>query len=57
VRHHELTGKWTKGLSGPIAGAGGETWGAVANALQKARRGLPAGARTLSQVVQECWKG
>ena len=48
VRHHELTGKWPKALSGPIAGVEGETWGAVANALQKGRRGLRAGARTLA---------
>jgi hypothetical protein len=57
VQHHERTGKWPKALSGPIAGVEGETWGAIANALQKGRRGLRAGARTLSQVVQECQKG
>jgi hypothetical protein len=54
VRHHELTGKWPTALSGPIAGVPGETWGAVTNALQKGRRGLRAGATTLSQVVQRC---
>jgi hypothetical protein len=54
VQHHVLTGKWPKALSGPIAGAEGETWGAVANALQKGRPGLRAGARTLSQLVREC---
>lgn len=54
VQHHELTGKWPKALSGPIAGVAGETWGAVANALQKGRRGLPAGAKRLAHLVQEC---
>jgi hypothetical protein len=54
VRHHATTGKWPTALAGPTAGVEGETWGAVANALQKGRRGLPAGERTLSQLVREC---
>lgn len=54
VQHHERTGKWPTALSGPIAGVEGETWGAVANALQKGRRGLRPGATTLASVVREC---
>lgn len=54
AQHHELTGKWPTALSGPVAGVEGETWCAVANALQKGRRGLRAGATTLARVVQEC---
>ena len=54
VQHHEQTGKWPTALSGPVEGVEGETWCAVANALQKGRRGLTAGAMTLAQVVQDC---
>lgn len=57
VQHHEQTGKWPTALSGLIAGVEDETWGAVANALQKGRRGLRAGATTLAQVVQTCREG
>lgn len=57
VQHHAMTGKWATALSGPIAGVEGETWGAVANALQKGRRGLQAGEKTLSQLAQECRTG
>jgi hypothetical protein len=51
--HHAHTGVWPKALSGPIAGVPGETWGAMANALVKGRRGLPGGM-SLTQVVREC---
>ncbi len=54
--HHGLTGRWPTALSGPIPGVPGETWGAVANALQKGRRGLPGGT-TLARVVRECRQG
>lgn len=55
-QHHSLTGKWPTALSGPIAGVADETWGAVANALQKGRRGLPLGETTLAKVVEDCRK-
>jgi hypothetical protein len=54
--HHAATGKWPTYTAGPIAGAPGETWGAVANALTKGRRGLPGGM-TLGQVVRACRGG
>ena len=41
-------------LAGERSVQDGEKWGAVANALQKGRRGLRAGVKTLSQVVREC---
>jgi hypothetical protein len=53
LNHRRKTGKWPKYTSGPIPGAEGETWGAVANALTKGRRGL-AGGTTLAAVVREC---
>jgi hypothetical protein len=54
VRHHRsVTGRWPTYTAGTIPGAPGETWGAVANALIKGRRGLPGGM-TLGQVVQGC---
>lgn len=54
ARHRALTGKWPTALSGPIPGVPDETWGAVANALQKGRRGLRAGTRTLARLVRRC---
>lgn len=51
--YHARTGGWPKALSGPVPGVPGETWGAVANALQKGRRGLPGGT-TLAGLVEEC---
>lgn len=54
TQHFKLTEKWPTALAGSIAGVEGETWGAVANALHKGRRGLRAGEKTLAQVVQEC---
>jgi hypothetical protein len=52
-KHHEQTGNWPTALSGPIHGVPGETWGAVANAMRKGRRGLPGGM-TLAKLVREC---
>ena len=54
VQHHRLTGSWPTALSGPVAGVPGETWGAVANALQKGRRGLAAGTTTFANLVRAC---
>lgn len=41
--HHERTGDWPTAKSGPVADAPGETWAAVAAALEKGLRGLPGG--------------
>jgi len=43
--------KWPTHLSGSIAQAPGETWGAVHSALQQGRRGLPNGS-SLSRVLE-----
>ncbi|MBN9524335.1 hypothetical protein J0H58_38445 [bacterium] len=51
--HRAHTGRWPHAQSGPVIGVAGETWGAVANALQKGRRGLPRGT-TLARLVGEC---
>ncbi len=48
--HKRRTGKWPIGDSGPIRGAPGETWKAVAMALMKGTRGLP-GKMTLPQLL------
>ncbi len=44
IAHHERTGKWPTGKSGPIPEAPGETWGAVEAALDRGRRGLRGGS-------------
>jgi hypothetical protein len=41
--HHGRTAQWPGVRAGLIAGAGGETWTAVAVALHLGRRGLPGG--------------
>jgi hypothetical protein len=41
--HRRRTGRWPTAASGPVAEAPGETWSAVAAALQGGWRGLPAG--------------
>jgi hypothetical protein len=43
-RHHERRGQWPTLLSGAIAEAPGETWGAVHAALSNGKRGLPGGS-------------
>jgi hypothetical protein len=40
--HRRRTGRWPTRASGPIPGAAGETWAAVANALCCGHRGLPS---------------
>jgi hypothetical protein len=37
-------GRWPSELSGPVAGAPGETWRAIAHQLRKGGRGLPGGS-------------
>jgi hypothetical protein len=41
--HRRRTGCWPTSRSGPVREAPGETWGAIAIALQRGRRGLPVG--------------
>jgi hypothetical protein len=41
--HRAATGRWPSAKSGPIAGAVGESWGAVQQALRLGLRGLPGG--------------
>jgi hypothetical protein len=50
--YYQRTGQWPKGDSGPILEAPGETWTAVAVALTKGLRGLPAGS-SLAQFLAE----
>jgi hypothetical protein len=42
--HRRRTGRWPGRGSGAVAGAGGETWGAVDQALRAGYRGLPGGS-------------
>jgi hypothetical protein len=42
--HYRLTGAWPTHNSGPVAGAPGETWGAIDQALGGGYRGLPGGS-------------
>jgi hypothetical protein len=42
-RHRQTTGAWPRVKSGLVAGADGETWGAVDSALTRGCRGLPGG--------------
>jgi hypothetical protein len=42
-QHHARTGRWPTAGSGPVAGAAGEDWSAVAGALRQGLRGLPRG--------------
>ncbi|AMV24013.1 hypothetical protein VT84_06430 [Gemmata sp. SH-PL17] len=52
--HHARTGAWPTRGSGAIPGTAGETWHAVAKALERGRRGLPAGltlARTIRRIA------
>jgi hypothetical protein len=41
--HFAQAGAWPTQTSGPVAAAPGETWIAVARALQQGHRGLPGG--------------
>jgi hypothetical protein len=42
--HHQRTGRWPTGGSGPIHDAPGETWMAVDGALRRGYRGFPGGS-------------
>jgi hypothetical protein len=43
-QHRQRTGSWPSSLSGPIAGAPGETWRGVDQALRSGNRGLRGGS-------------
>ena len=50
--HHQATGEWPTGRSGPIPGSNGEVWASADAALVKGQRGLAGGsslARLLAQ--------
>jgi hypothetical protein len=49
-RHRCRTGQWPSAHSGAVAGAAGQTWGAINQALSGGRRGLPGGD-SLAQVL------
>ena len=48
--HHRRTGTWPKADSGPIPEAPGETWTAVAHALQRGTRSL-SGHSSLARLL------
>lgn len=50
--HHKRTGKWPGKMAGEIAGANGETWGTVENALRFGTRGLRGGS-SLFQLLRK----
>lgn len=50
--HHARTGKWPTAGSGRVAGVSGETWSAVAAALETGCRGLPDGG-SLAKLLAE----
>jgi hypothetical protein len=51
--HHERTGRWPNGESGDIAGADGETWLAVDQALRRGLRELPGGSSLAKLLAAE----
>jgi hypothetical protein len=50
--HRQRTGCWPHARSGPVAGAAGQTWGAVNRALARGGRGLPGGS-SLARLLGE----
>jgi hypothetical protein len=54
--HKRRTGRWPTPESGPVHGAEGETWKAVAMALLQGLRGLPGGS-SLPRLRQEVAAG
>jgi pyrroloquinoline quinone (PQQ) biosynthesis protein C len=51
--HEQRTGRRPTASSGPIPNSGGETWCAVAQALDKGRRGLPGGDSLYQLLLRE----
>jgi hypothetical protein len=54
--HFDLAGEWPKAPSGPVAGAPGETWRAIDEALRRGHRGLP-GDSSLSWLLTHHGRG
>jgi hypothetical protein len=50
AKHHERTGRWPSGQSGPVEGVPGETWCAIDMARQQSGRGLDE-KTTLAQFI------
>jgi hypothetical protein len=50
--HHQKNGRWPNQRSGPVEGAGGESWLALDCALRLGGRGLP-GSSTLKRLLAE----
>src|SRR5262249_4903072 len=50
--HRARTGRWPRRDSGPVAGAPGEDWANIRQALDKGLRGLPGG-QTLAQLLAQ----
>jgi hypothetical protein len=51
-RHREKTGSWPAAGSGKVAGARGQTWKGINDALERGYRGLPGGS-SLAQLPAE----
>jgi hypothetical protein len=51
--HHARTGKWPSAGTGPVAGAPGEKWAGLDQALRAGVRGLPGGD-TLAKLLDRC---
>jgi hypothetical protein len=50
--HRKATGEWPTASSGPVAGAPGEDWKEIDDALRSGRRGLPGGT-SLARLAQQ----
>jgi hypothetical protein len=50
--HHSRSGEWPSQYSGPIIEAPGETWLGINHALNRGRRGLPAGS-SLAKLLEQ----
>lgn len=50
--HHERSGRWPSGNSGPVRGADGESWLAIDHSLRRGKRGLPANS-SLALLLEE----
>jgi hypothetical protein len=51
--HHRRAGSWPTAASGPVAGAPGETWRGLDNALRMGQRGLPRGSSLARLLARE----
>ena len=51
--HRTATGQWPDRRSGPVGGAGDETWSVIDAALRRGRRGLPGGSSLAGLLAEE----